>query len=629
MHEQYRNSAIAHHARRDDVIWPLLGLSAGAAVAALTSNLALGALCVPIGFFLGEKQIRDDTRKIELMGRTGIVAPFLKGDDFTRYVDTFGEEQANAQAIAALRLGFSPYGDALDLVEERIPDWEGRIDRLKQKPPGQIYFSPEPVAAINAAVSPRDILNPQKTEQASRSDSEEPILSFDQPLDLEPLDSTQKQPTSQSIDLEMRIADTPQAVIDFLINLTASPLQPVIFAGLPGSGKGVLAAISAALGCKYNNLRFWVFNPKPKLGEAGYWANAEKHFLKNRLEEDSRLFEDLMTVLEDFSREASRRNSQPEGTEHQPFILIIEELNALIGLFTPQQKTRYKAKVIALASLLRGSNMAIWVSGQSVTLEDLGITGKSNRAMFTAIAAIGPNREGCEAICNLVEIPWRPDLLKVGQRFWITNNCYYPALTAPPISQYPSWDAVPNLVDLRPENQRQPQPTPPAISNDVAATLSEALGFDRFDQSSDTAGAIATAPEQTVTATPTDPVLAEWKADLDKIVPRLQQAASLLSGEPVELAEEYNNMGDAAQFLFDSYQADLLAIFALSCLKGEIKAHHVTAYCKRDLWLQSLQSSGCDVPATIRQKFERLAELNLGLSDGVKYRAIACDHRRA
>ncbi|MBM0745447.1 hypothetical protein JOY44_28915 [Phormidium sp. CLA17] len=187
----------------------------------------------------------------------------------------------------------------------------------------------------------------------------------------------------------------PPNALEFLRSLTSAPLQPVILAGLPGSGKGMLAAIALSLGVKERSLRYWIFNPKNKLEEAGYWARAEKHYLKDRLQQDDQIFSDLMATLELFSYEGSRRNNQPG--DYEPFVLLLEEITALIGLFTPKQKQAFKSKITALASLLRGCNMAVWLSGQSVTLEDLGFSGRSNRAMFTAISAIGPDRTGLAA----------------------------------------------------------------------------------------------------------------------------------------------------------------------------------------------------------------------------------------
>jgi hypothetical protein len=247
------------------------------------------------------------------------------------------------------------------------------------------------------------------------------------------------------------ITDEKQAIA-MLLNLTTAPLQPVIIAGLPGSGKGFLAAIALALGAKQHGLKYWVFNPKANLAEAGYWARAERHYLKNRLQKDDALFTDLTNVLERFGKEASDRNNHPG--EHQPFVLLLEELNAIVGLFTAKQKQEFKARIVGLISLLRGCNMAIWVSGQSVNLDDLGLTGKSNRAIFTGIVAVdGTKADGLEALCKPLEIPLT-SVPTGDRRYWLTATTVYqsPVIKCP-VPTYSSWSVVPNLIDLRPSEQ--------------------------------------------------------------------------------------------------------------------------------------------------------------------------------
>jgi hypothetical protein len=251
-------------------------------------------------------------------------------------------------------------------------------------------------------------------------------------------------------------ATNPQSALKFLLSLTNAPLQPVIIAGLPGSGKGILAALALSLGARDNKARFWIFNPKSKLEEAGYWMWAERHYLKNRLQHDEKLFSDLMKVLEEFGTEGTRRNDAPGN--YPPFILLLEEINALTGLLTPKQRQVFKAKIIALASLLRGCNMALWLSGQSITLEDLGLTGRSNRAMFTAIACIGSDREASAAICQPLGIPFDNSSLEPNKRYWLTSSNSFVALEAPKtVKQFSSWDAVRNVIDLRPTSEAEPE----------------------------------------------------------------------------------------------------------------------------------------------------------------------------
>ncbi|MEX0272477.1 hypothetical protein AB3R30_25515 [Leptolyngbyaceae cyanobacterium UHCC 1019] len=291
----------------------------------------------------------------------------------------------------------------------------------------------------------------ERQEALSRKDAiEAEVLPTDQKLLPESVDEL-----ADTFGESQPVAAAPNA-LEFLRSLTSAPLQPVIIAGLPGSGKGVMAALALSLGVKERGLRYWICNPKNKLTEAGYWARCEKHYLKDRLQNDENLFSDLMATLEEFASEGSRRNNQPGN--HEPFILLLEEITALIGLFTPKQKQIFKSKLTAVASLLRGCNMAIWMSGQSVTLEDLGFSGKSNRAMFTAIAAVGPDRAGSKSICDLLSIPFDEPTLPAG-RCWLTGNAIYAALTAPcAIPQYATWQDVPNLIDLRP-SAAMPQAT--------------------------------------------------------------------------------------------------------------------------------------------------------------------------
>jgi hypothetical protein len=247
------------------------------------------------------------------------------------------------------------------------------------------------------------------------------------------------------------ITDQQQAIA-LLLKLTTAPLQPVIIAGLPGSGKGFLAAIALALGVKRHNLKYWLFNPKANLGEAGYWARAERHYLKNRLQKDDALFTDLMDVLERFGAEASRRNNNPG--EYQPFVLLLEELNAIVGTFDSKQKRLFKSSFTGLMSLVRACNMAIWVSGQSVNLDDLGLTGRSNRAILTGIVAVdGSKTDGLEALCKPLEIAQTSGLAE-DKRYWLTANGVYQApVIQCSIPTYDRWSAVPNLIDLRPTEQ--------------------------------------------------------------------------------------------------------------------------------------------------------------------------------
>lgn len=259
-----------------------------------------------------------------------------------------------------------------------------------------------------------------------------------------------RQPEQQSI-----VTDQEQ-VCKFLESLTAQPMQPTLIAGLPGMGKGVVTSLALQVGKKLHQLKYWVFDPKSKLEEACYWAGAERHYLKNALMPDPDLFEDLMAVLDEFGAIATERNNNPQP-DRPPMILLLEEVTSLIGNFTPKQKNSFKMRIISLAALLRGCNMAIWLSGQSVTLEDLGLTGKSNRNMFNSlVAASGDKAADAKLLAHLLGIEVDVSLLQRGQRYWLTNRGLYgvPALSLEKV--FPivtSWSGS-NIIDLRPDEAR-------------------------------------------------------------------------------------------------------------------------------------------------------------------------------
>ena len=244
--------------------------------------------------------------------------------------------------------------------------------------------------------------------------------------------------------------------------LTAAPLQPCLITGLPGSGKGILAALSLNQAVQ-KGARYWVLTPKPDVSEAGYWQGAERLYLSNRLDPEIDMFTNLISILDEFAAIATERNNAPGN--HPPFILLIDEIGAIVGGFTPTQKQQYRTRINALSSMLRSANMAVWIMGASATLEDLGITGKQNRAVFNAAIAVAEKRDGLGDACKLLGIT-APENLPPG-RWWLTQSGQYAAIAAPEFPTYPSWDAVPNLIDLRPdpapvqtaaEPERKPEP---------------------------------------------------------------------------------------------------------------------------------------------------------------------------
>ena len=403
----------------DNVPYLMIGsLGLGAVALAFTNYFVAGALTLG-GVALSQKKQNNAIARAEFAIKHNGSAVAARGNELKEYTESVGQNAAAEQLLHATQQGIPLNQDGWNLLEDHYGD---RLDDLLEQTQttavGHRWFQPElmpPNSADGLPVEEKTL--PQSLDGLTDVFAEAPPVQ-------------------------------PPNALDFLRSLTSAPLKPVILAGLPGSGKGVLAAIALSLGVKERGLRYWLFNPKNKLNEAGYWARAEKHYLKDRLQQDDQIFSDLMTTLELFGSEGSRRNNQPGN--YEPFILLLEEITALIGLFTPKQKQIFKSKLTAVASLLRGSNMAIWLSGQSVTLEDLGFSGKSNRAMFTAIAAVGSDRTGSKNICDLLAIPFDEAALPAG-RCWLTSNGIYSALTAPSnIPQYATWQDVPNLIDLRP-----------------------------------------------------------------------------------------------------------------------------------------------------------------------------------
>ncbi|MBM0745571.1 hypothetical protein JOY44_29565 (plasmid) [Phormidium sp. CLA17] len=397
----------------DNVPYLMIGsLGLGAVALAFTNYFVAGALTLG-GVALSQKKQNNAIARAEFAIKHNGSAVAARGNELKEYTESFGKTAAAEQLFHAAQKGIPLNRDGWNLLEDHYGE---KLDELLEQgeteAKGHRWFEPELVPINGNTANP-----PETLDELATAFGEAP------PVQL------------------------PNAM-EFLRSLTSAPLQPVIIAGLPGSGKGVLAAIALSLGVKERGLRYWIFNPKNKLAESGYWVRAEKHYLKDRLQTDENLFADLMATLEEFALEGSRRNNQPGN--YEPFILLLEEITALIGLFTPKQKQIFKSKLTAVASLLRGSNMAIWLSGQSVTLEDLGFSGRSNRAMFTAIAAVGSDRTGSKTVCDLLAIPFDEATLPPG-RCWLTSNAVYSALTAPSnIPQYPTWDAVPNVIDLRP-----------------------------------------------------------------------------------------------------------------------------------------------------------------------------------
>jgi hypothetical protein len=420
--EQYLDyvaDAFCNEAKKENDKYAIAALALGIGIWGFSGNMIAGLAAGGAILAYSDRSVRTSNRALELIRRDHLAAPFLPKDRLQDFEAQFGKELCVQQLQEVRDRGIPMAGHAEDLLLKHCPE-------LERQP-------------LKSAVAP-----------------------------------------TTADDVFESGTDNPESAYEFLKSLTTAPLQPVIIAGLPGSGKGILAAMALAIGVRDNGLKFRVFNPKPKLAEAGYWNRAEIHYLKNRLQHDENMFVDLMTVLEEFAAEGTRRNDNP-GEEHQPFVLLLEEINAVTGLFTPKQKQLFKAKITALASLLRGCNMALWMSAQSINLDDLGLTGKSNRAMFTAIVAVGADREAVNGLCHPLGIPFDNSKLTPGDRYWLTTSGYYPALPSPTnIPTYPDWGSVPNLVDLRPGAEQTPTHQIDGLLADVEQQEQAIAGPDEF-----------------------------------------------------------------------------------------------------------------------------------------------------
>ena len=415
---------------------------------------------------------------------------------------------------------------------------------------------------------------------------------------------------------------------EFLASLTRSPLQPVIIAGFPGSGKGVMAALALSIGARDNNVKFWIFNPKPKLEEAGYWVKAERHYLKNRLLPDPNLFADLMQVLEEFGAEASRRNEV--SGPHQPFVLLIEEINAISSTFGQKEKQLFKSQLVALASLIRGCEMALWMSGQSVNMEDLGFTGATNRAMFTSIVALGPARTGVDNVCNLLGIPFESAQFRTDTRYYLTAGCNYKALPMPSVlPKYKKWSDVQNLIDLRTKS----------------STYQSITDLER-EQINTIDSMFFTPPEPEVVESPETPTpIIEVQDDTKSVEDDWQNWRSQLNSEIESTTLQLREFGfpsagameeltllskdDSLEFIRKDKRHDLSCIVILSLRKGEIKANDVYTQWHRQSWYKSLSGTPSDA---VRSLFKELSDKGIGATLGegerLTYRVLPSDVRR-
>ena len=288
----------------DNVPYLMIGsLGLGAVALAFTNYFVAGALTLG-GVALSQKKQNNAIARAEFAIKHNGSAVAARGNELKEYTESFGQNAAAEQLLHATQQGIPLNQDGWNLLEDHYGDrLDDLLEQTKTTAVGHRWFQPE-------------LMPPNSAEGL-------PVEEKTLPQSLDGLtDVFAEAPPVQ-----------PPNALDFLRSLTSAPLQPVIIAGLPGSGKGVMAALALSLGVKERGLRYWIFNPKNKLDEAGYWARAEKHYLKDRLLNDENLFADLMETIELFAAEGSQRNNQPGN--YEPFILLLEEITALIGLFTP------------------------------------------------------------------------------------------------------------------------------------------------------------------------------------------------------------------------------------------------------------------------------------------------------
>jgi|GEM_PF-4114622 len=267
-HKAYINDTFIHHARRDDSKFVIGGVLLGAIVSMATSNVLIGGAVVVGGYVTAFNQIYRDSKRNRLILESGVVAPFLKGQDYQNYIDTFGSEEADRQSIYAMRLGVNPYGDPLDSLEERYPDIEDRLEKLTVTP-GKTFFMPTAIAPVNGSnLSAAQLLaapEPNTPEQA--------LLSLPATAPPAQLAEPVQQPAPEK-------PPEPGALIAYG---DGKFLKSQLFLGKTRSSKGLIAS-SAANWVKWlaenkipawQGVEIWMFSAKdlayPTSDETGYW----------------------------------------------------------------------------------------------------------------------------------------------------------------------------------------------------------------------------------------------------------------------------------------------------------------------------------------------------------------------
>lgn len=344
-HKEYLNNCFVNHASRDDSKFVVGGVLLGGVATALTSNAVLGGAIAILGYGLAFKQVYDDGKRIRLMGETGAVAPFLKGEDYQRYIDTFGTDEADKQAICILRLGAQPYGDAMEGLEQRYPGIEEKLDELPAIKPGAIYFDPIPVEPINASIDDSKLAIGDLTAATVNNSNALPVTD--------------------------------------IAEVMGKLLKPTIISALPRSGKGVLLANAWRAAKRHHpDLKVFVIDPKAHPDESGYWAGCDR-VLAKRFDQipvnDPNTISEVEAFIEEWRNDPSPKK-----------LLIFDEQILVDSKLPKWAKDNIPALAKSESSAGETWQRYLWLVMQSPLVKDIGLSGGS-RSIF-AFCAIATNR---------------------------------------------------------------------------------------------------------------------------------------------------------------------------------------------------------------------------------------------
>lgn len=373
-HKAYINDTFLHHARRDDSKFVIGGVLLGGISAMVTSNILIGGACIVGGYGMAFNQIYRDSKRNRLILESGVVAPFLKGQDYQNYIDTFGSEEADRQSIYAMRLGVTPYGDPLDSLEERHPDIEEKLATMPPVQPGKVFFFPTAIAPVNGStLSAAQLLQaapePNTPEQALPS-----LPATAPPVQL--AEPTQPPPPEQPPE--------PGALIAYG---DGKFIKSQLFLGKTRSGKGLIAS-SAANWVKWlaenkipawKGVEIWIFSAKdlayPTADETGYWSGCDRVAYAD--------FAGGSPELIAYAYERWHELFKQFRALQKPKILILDEFDTIISVAESRKKTLPTAYGFTLelmefarttASTGAGRNWAVWAIAPVADVTGLGLS---------------------------------------------------------------------------------------------------------------------------------------------------------------------------------------------------------------------------------------------------------------